>query len=176
MPSHLQYTYGETTVVGLFVTLVPRQVWSGKPRPADQQVLASVWGGKPCTYGGHCNTFSPFGEPYRDAGLAGVFIFAVLFGIFWRGAWLYYLRHRDATVAIVAYATLLPFMITWMRGNFIFPAIEVAMTLAVVVVGAAVCRVRTTGPSAVSPYDHELADDRAGRLGRAVSVDRVRGS
>ena len=96
VPSHLQYTYGETTVVGLFVTLVPRQVWSGKPRPADQQVLASVWGGKPCTYGGHCNTFSPFGEPYRDAGLAGVFIFAVLFGIFWRGAWLYYLRHRDA--------------------------------------------------------------------------------
>ena len=60
-----------------------------------------------------------------------MFIFAVLFGVFWRGAWLYYLRYRDNTVAIVAYASLLPFMLTWMHGNFILPATQVAMVLAV---------------------------------------------
>ena len=95
VPKHLHYTYGATTVLGPFVTAVPRQLWSGKPTPPNQEILGLVWGGSPCTYGGQCSTFSPFGEPYRDAGLVGVFIFAVLFGIFWKGAWLYYLRHRD---------------------------------------------------------------------------------
>lgn len=79
-----------------------------------------------------------------------MFIFALLFGVFWRGAWLYYLRHRDTEVALVAYCTLLPFMITWMRGNFILPAMEAALTLAVVVVAALVCRKRPTGSPAVS--------------------------
>ena len=110
-----------------------------------------MWGGKPCTFGGQCSTFSPFGEPYRDAGLVGVFIFAVLFGVFWRVAWLYYLRHRETAVAMVAYCTLLPFMITWMRGNFILPAMQVALALGVVVVGAVLCRARTAGAGAASP-------------------------
>jgi hypothetical protein len=151
VPSHLHYTYGATTVFGPFVTLVPRQVWSGKPLPADQQVLSSVWGGTPCSYNGQCSTFSPFGEPYRDGGLVGVFIFAVLFGIFWRGAWLYYLRHRETTVAIVAYSALLPFMISWMRANFTLQALQASMVLAVVVLGAVLCRARANGTNTVSP-------------------------
>ncbi len=85
--------------------LIPRQLWEGKPAPADQEILALVWGGTPCGYQGQCSTFSPFGEPYRDGGLVGVFLFALLFGVFWKVAWLYYLRHRDSTVAIVAYAS-----------------------------------------------------------------------
>ena len=83
-----------------------------------------------------------------------MFIFAVVFGAFWRAAWLYYLRHRDVGVAIVAYATLLPFMITWMRGNFILPAMEAALTVAVVIVGARLCRARPGGGGAVS-MDHD---------------------
>ena len=54
-----------------------------------------MWGGTPCGFKGQCSTFSPFGEPYRDGGLVGVFLFALLFGAFWKTAWLYYLRHRD---------------------------------------------------------------------------------
>ena len=84
-----------------------------------------------------------------------MFIFALLFGVFWRAAWLYYLRHRETEVALVAYCTLLPFMITWMRGNFILPAMEVAMALAVVVVAAVLCRTRPTerprGPGPMTP-------------------------
>jgi O-antigen polysaccharide polymerase Wzy len=152
VPSDLHYTYGKTTVLGPFVTLVPRQLWPGKPLPADQQVLASVWGGIPCGYGGQCSTFSPFGEPYRDGGLVGVFIFALLFGAFWRSAWLYYIRHRNSTVAIVAYSALLPFMISWMRANFTLQALQAAMVLAVVVLGAVFCRARTSGTSATSPH------------------------
>jgi hypothetical protein len=148
VPDHLHYTYGATTLLGPFVTAVPRQLWSGKPQPPNQQILALLWGGSPCTYGTQCSTFSPFGEPYRDGGLVGVFIFAVLFGVFWKGAWAYYLRHRDGEVALVAYCTLLPFMITWMRGNFILPALEVALTLAVVVVAALLCRTWPTGADA----------------------------
>jgi hypothetical protein len=64
----------------------------------------------------------------------------VLFGIFWRTAWAYFSRHRETTVAIVGYATLLPFMITWMRGNFTLPALQATMALAAVVVGAVLCR------------------------------------
>jgi hypothetical protein len=155
VPNQLHYTYGATTVLGPFVTAIPRQLWSGKPQPPNQQILGKVWGGDPCTYGGQCSTFSPFGEPYRDGGLVGVFIFAVVFGAFWRAAWLYYLRHRDVGVAIVAYATLLPFMITWMRGNFILPAMEAALNVAVVIVGAWLCRARPTGAGAV-PTGHDL--------------------
>jgi hypothetical protein len=153
VPSQLHYTYGETTLIGPFVTLIPRQLWQDKPLPADQQVLARVWGGTPCGFGGQCSTFSPFGEPYRDGGLVGVFIFALLFGVFWKAAWLYYLRHRDSMVAIVAYSALLPFMISWMRANFTLQALQVSMVLAVVVLGAVLCRARTNGSGALSP-DH----------------------
>lgn len=151
VPSHLRYTYGEKTLLGPFITAVPRQLWGGKPQPPNQQVLASVWGGRPCTYGGQCSTFSPFGEPYRDGGLVGVFLFAVLFGAFWRMAWLYYLRHRETAMALVAYCTLLPFMVTWMRGNFILPAMQAFLALAVVVAGAVLCRARTSEAVVASP-------------------------
>jgi hypothetical protein len=140
VPDDLHYTYGETTLLDPFVTLVPRQLWHGKPQPADQEVLAAVWGGRPCTYGAQCSTFSPFGAPYRDAGLVGVFFFALLFGAFWRAAWVYFLTNRNAPVALLAYSALLPFMITWMRGNFIFAAIQVTLVLAVMVVGGALSR------------------------------------
>jgi hypothetical protein len=40
-------------------------------------------------------------------------------------------------------------MITWMRGNYILPAMEAALTLAVVVVAALLCRKRPTGSPAV---------------------------
>ncbi len=138
VPSNLHYTYGETTLLEPFVTAVPRQLWSGKPQPPNQEILAAIWTGNPCRFKTQCSTFSPFGEPYRDAGLVGVFVFAVLFGIFWKAVWLYYLRHRETVVALVAYSTLLPFMIAWMHGNFILPATQVAMILAVVVAGACV--------------------------------------
>lgn len=151
VPSELNYTYGKTTLLGPLVTAVPRQLWEGKPEPPNEEILALVWGGSdPCTYGTQCSTFSPFGEPYRDGGLVGVFIFAVIFGVFWRAAWLYYLRHRDNMVAIVAYASLLPFMLTWMHGNFILPATQVAGVLGVVVIGAVLCRTRTRGATAIS--------------------------
>jgi hypothetical protein len=143
VPDYLDYTYGKTTLLGPLITLVPRQLWHGKPAPADQEVLALVWGGMPCGYRGQCSTFSPFGEPFRDGGLVGVFIFALLFGAFWKTAWLYYLHHRNSAVAIVAYATLLPFMISWMRANFTLQALQLAMVLTVVVLGAILCRDRT---------------------------------
>ena len=154
VPRDLHYTYGAKTLLGPFVTLVPRQLWHGKPLPEDQQVLATVWGGQPCGYRGQCSTFSPFGEPYRDAGLVGVFIFAVLFGIFWRAIWLYYVRHQDRTLAIVACAALLPFMISWMRANFTLQALQAAMVLAVIALGGVLCRSRTDDTSALTA-DHE---------------------
>jgi hypothetical protein len=153
VPSELDYTYGGTTLVGTFRTLIPRQVWPNKPLPADQQVLTSVFAGKPCTLGAQCDTFSPFGEPYRDGGLVAVFIFAVLFGIFWRTAWIYFSRHRETTIAIVGYATLLPFMITWMRGNFTLPALQAAMSLAVVALAAVLCRPPKDAGAAVPGRD-----------------------
>jgi hypothetical protein len=51
------------------------------------------------------------------------------------------------------YSMLLPFMITWMRGNLIFAAMEVVTTLAVIVIGVVLCRTRTTGRGAVSQHD-----------------------
>ncbi len=153
VPSDLHYTYGGTTLVGTVRTLIPRQLWPDKPLPPDQQVLTAVFAGKPCTLDAQCDTFSPFGEPYRDGGLVAVFIFAVLFGIFWRTAWLYFSRHRETTVAIVGYASLLPFMITWMRGNFTLPALQAAMALAVVVLAAVLCRAPNDAGAAASGRD-----------------------
>ena len=150
VPKDLHYTYGSTTLFGPFVTMVPRQIWHHKPLPADQQVLASVWGGTPCGANGQCSTFSPFGEPYRDGGLVAVFIFAVLFGAFWRTIWLYYLRHRDSVLGIIVCATLLPFMISWMRANFTLQALQAAMVLTVVVLGGVLCRVRSDDDGAES--------------------------
>jgi hypothetical protein len=146
------------------VTLVPRQIWNDKPLPADQQVLATVWGGTPCGFKGQCSTFSPFGEPYRDGGLVGVFLFALLFGAFWKTAWLYYLRHRETTLAIVAYSALLPFMISWMRANFTLQALQVTMVLAVIVLGGVLCRRRANGTSAI-PTDRDPSWQPAGGQG-----------
>jgi hypothetical protein len=143
VPKDLHYTYGTTTLFGPFVTMIPRQLWHGKPLPADQQVLASVWGGTPCGFNGQCSTFSPFGEPYRDGGLVAVFIFAMLFGAFWRTLWLYYVRHRDSVLAIIVCAMLLPFMISWMRANFTLQALQAAMVLATVVIAGILCRARS---------------------------------
>ena len=151
VPSELHYTYGGTTIVGPIRTLIPRQIWANKPLPADQQVLKTVFAGKPCTLGEQCDTFSPFGEPYRDGGLPAVFIFAVLFGLFWKVAWLYFSRHRHTVVAVVGYATLLPFMITWMRGNFTLPALQATMAVGVVILAAILCRPRGGGGGAVPP-------------------------
>jgi hypothetical protein len=165
VPSDLHYTYGGTTLGGPFVTVVPRQLWHGKPEPPNEKVLGTVWvGSNPCTYGAQCSTFSPFGEPYRDGGLVAVFIFALLFGVFWRGVWLYFVRYRDNTMAIVGYSSLIPFMITWMHGNFILPAIQVAAVLAVVVVGAVLSRTGTGDSSAVST-DHDRDWQPAGGRG-----------
>lgn len=149
VPADLDYTYGATTVVGPLRTLIPRQLWSNKPLPPDQQVLSLVYGERPCTLGAQCDTFSPFGEPYRDGGLVAVFIFSVLFGIFWKAAWTYYARHREASIAIVGYAALLPFMITWMRGNFMLPALQATMVLVVVALAAVLCREPSGGARAV---------------------------
>jgi hypothetical protein len=80
-----------------------------------------------------------------------VFLFGLLFGAFWRIAWLYYLRHRTSTVAIVAYSALLPFMISWMRANFTLQALQAAMVLAVIALGAVLCRTRASGRGATSP-------------------------
>jgi hypothetical protein len=158
VPSQLGYTYGETTLIEPFVTAIPRQLWPGKPQPPNQEILAAIWTGNPCSYQTQCSTFSPFGESYRDFGLVGVFLFAVGFGIFWRMVWQYYLRHRETVVALVAYASLLPFMIAWMHGNFILPAAQVAMILVVVIAGAWFCRVRANGaettPAERSPGLH----------------------
>ncbi len=153
VPKDLHYTYGTTTVLGPFVTMIPRQLWHGKPLPADQQVLASVWGGTPCGFNGQCSTFSPFGEPYRDGGLVAVFIFAMLFGAFWRTLWLYYARHQDSVLAIIVCAMLLPFMISWMRANFTLQALQAAMVLVTVVIAGILCRVRSddAGAGPVGP-------------------------
>ncbi len=162
VPDELHYTYGVTTIVGPIRTLIPRQLWPGKPLPPDQQVLSTVFAGRPCTLGAQCDTFSPFGEPYRDGGLAAVFVFAVIFGLFWKVAWLYFARNRDTTIAIVGYATLLPFMITWMRGNFTLPALQAAMAVGVVVLAAILCRPRG------EPADAALTDARLGREAAGV--------
>jgi hypothetical protein len=164
VPSELDYTYGAKTVIGPFVTLVPRQIWKDKPLPADQQVLATVWGGTPCGFKGQCSTFSPFGEPYRDGGLVGVFLFALLFGAFWKTAWLYYLRHRERMLAIVAYSALLPFMISWMRANFTLQALQVTMVLAVIVLGGVLCRRRANDTSAI-PTERDPSWQPAGGQG-----------
>jgi hypothetical protein len=146
VPSELGYTYGETTFIEPFVTAIPRQLWHGKPPPPNQEILGVIWTHhRPCRFKTQCSTFSPFGESYRDAGLVGVFLFAILFGIFWRMVWQYYLRHRETVVALVAYSSILPFMIAWMHGNFILPAAQVAMILVAVIAGAWFCRVRTEG-------------------------------
>ena len=54
-------------------------------------------------------------------------------------------------MAIVAYSALLPFMISWMRANFTLQALQVTMVLAVIVLGAVLCRRRANGASAIPP-------------------------
>jgi hypothetical protein len=42
-------------------------------------------------------------------------------------------------------------MITWMRGNFILPAMQAFLALGVIVVGALLCRARTSEAVAAPP-------------------------
>ncbi len=85
VPKDLHYTYGATTRVravrdhGAEADLVP-QAPAG--RPAGPGL---VWGGSPARAKGSAAPSRPSGSPIATAASSAVFIFAVLFGIFWKG-------------------------------------------------------------------------------------------
>ena len=64
VPDELHYTYGRTTLWGRSSPPFPGSFGRASRGRPTEEILARVWGGNPCTYGGQCSTFSPFGEPY----------------------------------------------------------------------------------------------------------------
>jgi len=115
IPSKLHYRYGGATLVDLVTRPIPRQLWSGKPRPVEDQLVGAVW--PRLLKAGFNPAFSLILFFYWDFGIAGVAIGMCLFGLACRVLYEWFLRHRDSLVAQLIFATAVWYVVLGVRNN-----------------------------------------------------------
>ena len=114
VPDELPHRWGGATI-GNFVTRpVPREAWSGKPRPPGQTIVVTLW---PHLYPGFDPAFSPLLVLYWDYSLPGVAIGMALFGLLCRLLYRWFLLHRRSFVAQVIFAASIWFVVIAARND-----------------------------------------------------------
>ena len=102
VPDELGHRFGGATIGNLATRPVPRELWSGKPRPPGETVVATLW---PHLYPGIDPAFSPLLVLYWDFGLVGVLLGMALFGLLARLFYEWFLLHRHAFGAQLLFST-----------------------------------------------------------------------
>jgi hypothetical protein len=125
IPSELSYRWGGATVGNLFVRPVPRELWSGKPLPPEDDVVVTLW---PQNYPDLDPAFSPLLPLYWDFGLAGVALGMGLFGIAARLFYEWFLLHRRAFGAQIIYSAGLWFVVIAVRNDPVDTIVLAAFT------------------------------------------------
>jgi oligosaccharide repeat unit polymerase len=115
VPAVLPFAPG-STVGDLFIRAVPRPLWPAKPLERNDAVVAALW---PANYAAQraSPAFSVVGPLYADSGYLGVFVGMVLFGLFAKAVWAYFLNHQHRLTAQLIYASTLPLMVVFLRGT-----------------------------------------------------------
>ena len=114
VPDELPHRWGGATVGNLATRPVPRELWSGKPRPPGETVVATIW---PQHYPALNLAFSPLLPLYWDFGLLGVALGMALFGFLCRLLYEWFVLHRRDFVAQVVFAASLWFVVIACRND-----------------------------------------------------------
>jgi oligosaccharide repeat unit polymerase len=113
VPDRLNYQYGMTYLV-FAIKFVPRMFIPDKIQGASQVLMEKLYPDVSNVY------FAPsyLGELYMNFGFAGIIVGAFVFGL--ACGWLYaFLKNNiESKLAVILYATLLPSVISQMRGDF----------------------------------------------------------
>jgi hypothetical protein len=104
VPSRLHYRYGGAVLGDLLVRPIPRQLWHGKPKPEESQVVGAVW---PSFEPYLRPAFSPILWFFWDFGIYGVLGGMAVFGLLARSMYEWLLRYRSSSSAQLIYSVAL---------------------------------------------------------------------
>lgn len=114
VPSETGYQYGRT-YIGDLARPIPRAFWPGKPGSGDEEIMKLT---VPDFYAQGVHLYgSIFAEPYFNFGYLGVIVFAILFGIYWRILYEWFLSNPANRTMQALYAVNWPFVFIYMRGG-----------------------------------------------------------
>jgi hypothetical protein len=130
IPDELPHRWGGATVGNLATRPVPRELWSGKPRPPGETVVATIW---PQHYPALNLAFSPLLPLYWDFGILGVAVGMALFGFVCRLLYEWFAIHRRDFVAQVVYAASVWFVVIAARNDAVDTIVLAAFLLAPVI-------------------------------------------
>jgi hypothetical protein len=116
IPEKLHYTYGRTIFGDLVSRPIPRALWSDKPIPPRDKLIASLWPVERAT-GGINPEFSALLYFFWDLGIPGVILGMASFGIAARALFEYFLRHRRSAGVQVLYSLALWFVVIGLRNS-----------------------------------------------------------
>ena len=116
IPSTFHYTYGGTIVGDLVSRPIPRALWSDKPEPPRDRLIASLWPVER-KKGGINPEFSVLLYFFWDFGVPGIVVGMALFGLSARALFEYFQNYRHSTAAQVLYSLALWFIVIGLRNS-----------------------------------------------------------
>jgi hypothetical protein len=152
VPEELHHRWGGATLGNLVTRPIPREVWSGKPRPPGETVVATVW---PHLYPGLDPAFSPLLVLYWDFGIPGVALGMALFGIAARTLYEWFLRHRRALAAQLTFAIGVWFVVIGVRNDPVDTIVLAAFVLGPAIVITLASTRTVTTRARVNWWRHE---------------------
>jgi hypothetical protein len=121
IPSRLDYTYGRTIFGDLVTRPVPRKLWTDKPRPPRDKLIAALWPRERASINPEFSVLLYF---FWDFGIAGVVAGMALLGIAARGLYEYWLAHHGSAAVQVVYALALSFLVIGLRNSPVDALVE----------------------------------------------------
>jgi hypothetical protein len=116
IPTKLHYTYGRTIFGDLVSRPIPRALWSDKPIPPREKLIASLWPAER-QKGGINPEFSVLLYFFWDFGIPGVIVGMALFGLAARALFEYFVRNQHFLAVQVLYSLALWFVVIGVRNS-----------------------------------------------------------
>ncbi len=114
VPRRLGYRYGGATMGDFLTRPIPRQLWSGKPQPPSERIVAAVWPGSARFLN---PAFPPVVFFYWDFWIPGVIIGMAVFGIASRLLYEWFMRFRTEPTAQLVFAVGVWFAVIGARND-----------------------------------------------------------